>query len=512
MCTYAHLRTFPRFAVTLVVFFFLGPISIPAEDDEHLDEFITQSRNNRQQLARAARKAVRELGIDRRQAKQLVPIMEKAASLQIETFPLQVKSLPNMLEAFSDFAQEDSTNLGFTPEVEHRTAQSNHHFHIVHEELTRELLTLEEQVAQILSDSQRKLARYNRPGHKRNNRNNQSSKDGSLENVRRELQDLNRKVHPRLSKLGQYLLHPAAGDEICQIADSRTSDSIQQAQYMLENGTEEFPISEIDQLHAQIRCLREEINNWNLINGLHFDQKQIEQILARYDEVAPQPLFAAGQGKNKGKTRISRQTRVSLEKSIEGVLNLGQLQVLADYQACLLPPKNLKNPVRAGQANDHSAYENWLNRARKTSKKELPKMVDRTLLQEEERHGKLKIGEYKNRRQLLLKTGRRIKKMSDADFELGKAELAEKIAPPDLKKALKAEIDSLSRERGLPSLIAQHMIKPSFMDQLRIRNRQLAKGSPTEQADLTKGPQAPNSDKSGAVGTIKNPKNRKKPN
>ena len=36
-----------------------------------------------------------------------------------------------------------------------------------------------------------------------------------------------------------------------------------------------------------MKWLRSEINNWNLINGLHLGRKQIDQIVARYDWAAP---------------------------------------------------------------------------------------------------------------------------------------------------------------------------------------------------------------------------------
>ena len=173
-------------------------------------------------------------------------------------------------------------------------------------------------------------------------------------------------------------------------------------------------------------------------------------------------------------------------------MNPGQRQVVADYNACLIPPKNLKDPVRVGQAADHSRYERWLDRARKTSGRQLTTMIDRTLDAEAEHLASLSHAERKQRRTLLLKTARQVAKMPAAEFELGKAELAESIAPRDRKKELKGEIASLARARGLPGAIARHMLRPQFIAQLRERGRQLAEGLVQEQANLAQGPQAEN--------------------
>ena len=80
--------------------------------------------------------------------------------------------------------------------------------------------------------------------------------------------------------------------------------------------------------------------------------------------------------------------------------------------------------------------------------------------------------------------------MSDVDFEINKAELAERVAPFDRIEALKTEIATLSRARSLPGTIAHSMFNRQFIDQLRERGRQLAEAVEPQQTDLARGPQA----------------------
>lgn len=244
--------------------------------------------------------------------------------------------------------------------------------------------------------------------------------------------------------------------------------------------------------------LRGEINNWNLINGLHLTRDQIDRIVALY--AAAVPNGRAGQTSGQRATGVPRFLLTSLERSVEQVMNPGQRQVVAEYAACLIPPKNLKDPVRVGQASDRSHHERWLERARKTSGPRLVALVDRALHAEAKHLGDLSPAERQKRKALLLKTARQVAKMSDADFELNKAELAESIAPPNRKNELQGEIAVLQRQRGLPGRVAGFMLKPDFIEQLRQRGQQLAAGVvQQEQTDLAKGPQAENCEKGCAI-------------
>jgi hypothetical protein len=126
-------------------------------------------------------------------------------------------------------------------------------------------------------------------------------------------------------------------------------------------------------------------------------------------------------------------------------------------------------------------------------------LIDTLLEKQAERFGELSPVERQQRVSLVLETVRDAAEMPEAEFELDKAELAERIAPRDRVGELKREIGVLSRREGLPGKVAQFMLKPGFIEQLRWRGRQLAEGVVMESANLAGRPRAENCEKGCAV-------------
>jgi hypothetical protein len=89
--------------------------------------------------------------------------------------------------------------------------------------------------------------------------------------------------------------------------------------------------------------------------------------------------------------------------------------------------------------------------------------------------------------------------MDAVEFELGRAELSERITRPDRTSEIQGEIDDLNHARGSTGLVARFMINDQFMDQLKERAQQLADGTVAPPVDLAAGEQAENCDKGCAV-------------
>ncbi|MBN2563850.1 MAG: hypothetical protein JXQ75_23290 [Phycisphaerae bacterium] len=492
-----------------------------AEDPE--GDVLMQAQVSRQRQRTASQELVAGLDLTEGQARQLLTLLDRASVLHVDAYEEQARLLPDTVEAYSEFAREDSLNQGFTPEVERRTARIHHEERRVHDAFVEEMLELEEQAAEVLSSPQVKRikgfkpgegrgaeagsragsnssrkGRHNhrkapRHGQRQQEQNRQTIVDKRLIAAREELAAEMQQIHPRLSPIGRYLLHPAAAEPLCQIAGTRPNQNLRDAFGVFEHGTEDYPVALCDQHKAEVAGLRAEINNWNLINGLHLGREQIVEIVRLCDDFEAQREAAMAQV-GKGKARRNRNERaarvVDLEQSVERIMNPGQLAVLDEYKACLLPPKNLKNPVRAGQASDSTHYENWLTRARKMPFRRLRKAIDKVLDREAEHLGELSPDERQQRVGLMLDVVREAAEMSDVDFELSKGELAERLAPRDRPKELKDKVNDLARRKGLPGKIARFMLKPLFIEQLRERGRQLAEGVKAKPADLTDGPQA----------------------
>ncbi len=479
----------------LVIGALLAGSSAQTSAEDELEALVQAAGRNRLHEAAQVQDFIGRLGLTADQARQLLAVAAEAAPLHVEAYRTRAELQPEMLEAFAAFLAEDRTDRGFTPAVEQRAGRVSHQAKAVEERITARLLELERQASDILTPEQRQSGSIRKISAKARNKSgggpriprgrrerdrrfnaDQFAVDDRLEAARLERQQLHQEIRPRVGLVGRNLLHPTAAETLCQIAGTLPNQTLREAAEVFERGTDEYPSTTCDWQAGKIGELRAEISNWNLINGLHLDGKQIAEITAMYDAAAAE-LRAAGQAaprKAKRRAGQEREARVRLERSVEQVLNPGQRQVLLEFKACLIPPKNLKSPVRVGQANDHSRLEEWLARARKLREPRLRRAVDGLLAAEARYSGELKDAERTERAALLMATARRAAAMSDVEFEVNKADLAEEIAPRDRLQELKEEIVVLSRERDLPGIISQFMLNPRFIGQLRVRGQQLA--------------------------------------
>ncbi len=523
--------------VAASVAFGLSVSAVLAEDAA--DEHLLRAQKTRQQHVAAIHKFVAGLDLSPGQVRRLLPLLDQAAASCVEFNERHAVRQVEMIEAFRDFAREDSLNQGFSPAVRRRTARANREAASAHRAYQERLLKLEEQAESVLSRSQHEYAqafwprwpgktaakntrkkpeRIRRKGAPWTGRNTgpkrQTAIDRRLAAAEQEASALKQQIHPRLGPTGTYLFDPEAAESICGIGGILPSRTMREALELLERGTSDYPISVRKRDNAEIAKLRAEINNWNLINGLHLGGEQIQRIVRLYGILDAQCESAkAGSGKRKAKkNRASRPISLArLEKVVEKVMTPGQRQVLADYRACLIPPKNLNNPVRVGQAGDNSHLERWLSHARKMPAEPLDQMIDELLDNEAHRFGELSSDALGERRSLLWKTVREATEQSDAEFEINRADLAQRIVPRNRLGELGQRIDALALRKGRPGKIAQFILKPGFIEQLRYRGRQLASGVITEPTDLAVGPQAPNCKKGCAVKPEGKNKNRKKP-
>lgn len=458
-----------------------------------------------------ARQFLMNLDLSRTQAKRLIPILEKVADHIMWRHESESALFPEMVEAFSAFAEEDRLNQGFTPEVEQRTARANNRYRDAAEQLITQLMVLESEASDLLSAQQRRYAGIERlatgqptgAGDVRlNERDRIRPMDDrrKAEAIRRDLNAINHEVHPRLSSLGRHLFDPAVFEDVCRIAGQDMPDRMARALDVHRNGTESYPMSLRDQHDAHIACLRTEINNWNLINGLHLNLEQSQQILAAYERALRDQRWETGAWATTVND-LPRAALYALERDVEAAMTPGQKEVLGTYKACLIPPKNLKDPVRIGQAGNSSRYEVWLARSRTMPRDQWSDQADTLIDREQEHGGTLNPRDRQKRKMLLVNAVRRSAAMTDAEFELSKADLAESIMLPDRQLDLRAEIEQLADVHEQPGLTARFMINPDFMSQLRTRAEQLAAGYTADPTDLAAGPQAENCEDGCAINT-----------
>ncbi|MEK7821833.1 MAG: hypothetical protein AAB260_02195 [Planctomycetota bacterium] len=245
------------------------------------------------------------------------------------------------------------------------------------------------------------------------------------------------------------------------------------------SGRAEGPVGLKEEM-KQIEALREDINLLNLLNGLNLTDEQSSrvmnlaaearavrqgsleenvQLLNEFKETLltlkegimdknwrPDPEIEKKAGQLNHRLKELKEesfTRLqALEGEAKGVLTPGQLAIIEDYKPCLIPPKDLKSPTRAGQAFDTAPVERFLTRARSIPAERYARARD-TLTEEfldrlEKHLGPLPDKTAK--REEVLRVIEEARTMTDEEFALEKEDMASKLAP-------KPEADSRRGQR-----------------------------------------------------------------
>lgn len=264
-----------------------------------------------------------------------------------------------------------------------------------------------------------------------------------------------------------------------------------------------FPVYSFSREKDEIDELRREITLVNLINGLSLTDQQAKEIIKYAEEAKtiresvekeyeskklelktaltelrdnlydknlkpPQEVERHASELNHEALKMKEETIKQLreiEEKVKSVLTPGQIEIVQNFKPCLIPPKDLKNPERAGQAFDSSPAEKLLERARliPDSRYETARyrIADEYIKKIELHIGEMSNSEKEAKTKILLETIEMARQMSDEEFALNKSDLALKIRPDKeidrlaLKKSRK-DLSSLGRflldEKVIPIL------------------------------------------------------------
>ena len=281
----------------------------------------------------------------------------------------------------------------------------------------------------------------------------------------------------------------------------------------------------------KIRSLFEDITLLNLVNGLNLTEDQIKQILQYNKEaqllreqmeaenariitsvIDSYSELKSTLEKNEGIPKdIERQAFMmeqeakringelmagvaNIEKELTGVLIESQVEVINNFNPCLIPPKDLKDPVRAGQAANSEQGLDMLRRIRKmpqdvyTEKKQ--EIIERHLENIQKHAGKLNDAEKKQESERLMKVLDKARAMSDKDFELNGPDLAKEFITESKKtlekdKELQKEAEKIRHERhGGPTRIGRFLINPKIAPILEKRLELMKNAKQLPPADL----------------------------
>ncbi|MCK4658607.1 MAG: hypothetical protein KAV82_03710 [Phycisphaerae bacterium] len=426
------------------------------------------------------------LGLTADQARAILRQHQAACRLHTQGYLEQAELQPLEIEAYTAFLEESRRNQGFSPEVEHHTAQIHHRAIRARDELAEGLNALAVGVWDVLTLSQRQIAADYKPNRKAvferfagpqerrkadrlarrraiRNPGRHKTCDPQLEKARKKLESINQAAHPRPDVIARHLLTPAAAESLHQLAGVEAPLVVREAVDCRRLGTRDYPLSRCREDQSTLHKLRAEINNWNLANGMHFSRDQIGPLVELAERAED---LKTAQRRAKPRDRLPRKVLleklVELELAAESVLRPGQLEVLRAYLPCLIPPKNLKDPVRVGQASDGTRLANWLERARRKPQWRVERLIERMIEREIAHFGPMGDAALEQRRLALHDTVRRAAEMNDVEFALNKDELAQAIQPENRKEQLIADIEALRRERRQPGRTYRFLLNSDF--------------------------------------------------
>jgi len=256
-----------------------------------------------------------------------------------------------------------------------------------------------------------------------------------------------------------------------------------------EEGTEEKALTDgqkVAKAFARMQKLKKMTSFLNLLNGLYLSKEQMEKIVAineeykrKYEEWAKKNLQRIEEWERtleewvealkRGelprdlmrkaghvdhmlmvvKRNILNRVRSNYKERLEAVFTDSQKEVIRTFKPCVTPPRDLRDPVRAGQANSNDFFVKQLERLRELPprlfRKNLDRIVDRHIAGYSKAHPMTeeeKAAERKRLREMLVK----IYRMDDVDFELQKKKLAEELKVRDKAHIIRDEIKRLNQE------------------------------------------------------------------
>lgn len=463
----------------------------------------------------AALRAVKEMQLSPEQAQKLLEISRKAQAVWSEYRERMREVLREQVEAFAAFRAEDLLNVGFTSETERKTAVANLRGKNLTKWLSDSLAPLAEEASNLLTDEQRSIAEQMHstslgtvlkvrllPVSKRAN-----SNSDLVAEIRRELAKIYRAEYGEITSLGRFLLNSA----LVSVLERQLGHPTSPIQPLLD--------SEFLELERTVKTLRTDINILNLINGLYMTPEQLRQLhelvqtasdyfptsqatvnpvafnelvrvlqgmrlLLINDRSIPQPmLLRAGQlARQAGLIPQSNSQSVELREIAAQVLSIltdEQKQVLIDYKPCLIPPKNLRDPVRVGQAPNNAGYIKALERLRQIPPniyaRRKAQIIEGLAKQIEAKGGPYPPEEKGEFVQRLTELVDRVRSLSDSDFAMKSEELAgefRKLHRKDLLEERLKELTAKSQEEILLSKVVANLLHPRLT--VVLNDRQLA--------------------------------------
>ncbi|MHC5050415.1 MAG: hypothetical protein ACYTGK_07355 [Planctomycetota bacterium] len=287
--------------------------------------------------------------------------------------------------------------------------------------------------------------------------------------------------------------------------------------------------ADLTKVKHEVAELKADINLLNLMNGLHLNylqlktiqksaaacgkvrasmpaaeeptKKQVAALKDVYDalrkgEVPPASAISRLQSKaaKRGGGYLQARHREYAEACAGGVekllavLSPEQGEVIRTYSACLVPPKNLRDPVRAGQATDTEPLERMLDHLRALSLDENPEAVaDRFLRHVESHDGKFPAEERACAIHLVLGVAYEAQGLDEVGYVAQRSELASRLAPVRRLPTLKEKLDGIEgADTVIRKKIAAFLLNPRMEPLAKDRIKRQKAGTTRARGEIPK--------------------------
>lgn len=451
-----------------------------------------------------ALKCLKTLKLTKEQMTALLPICGKIREGMADYNRKRLAILQEQEVAFSEFKLQDITNMGFTKDVEKRTSQASAKEKSLNEEYLKMMDTIDAEICKVLTSEQ--AAILNPPSKPEENK------------LKQELKQLEGK-EKKASGITAFFTDCYLPELFGKVTGVRT---------------EVVEACGCSTSEARVKELRRDINLLNLINGMNFSPEQIKVVIASapeqaeysdtgidaYTELLRIALVKLESGivpsdkeikqTNSARYSVQRPPKKKADTAaVYACLSDAQKQTLFDYKSCLIPPKNLKDPVRVGQAHDDSAAVKQLERIRKipAAKYDAATVIGdfaKGLELSEEAKSKM----FSDGPAFLEK----VRALTSEEFQIQSSDIAkEATAIFNRKEYLEAELKKLAdREKVIKIKIAGTLLNPAAIPILDIRLKQLTEVQNGELANLDAIAPAESCERQGGCAIPENKSKRKK--
>ena len=419
--------------------------------------------------------------------------------------------------AYAAFYEEACANVGFSPSVEKQTAEAHRRAKALNKRYCEVANRVADQALSCLSPAQKQaMAHFEQLAAGQRFR-----ADGQQE---RELWTELREIHETrsgaLTPVAHLLVTPGIAG--CLRARARIRSGAEPEDTAMPAGARGLLPDLSDPNAVRVAELRQDINLVNLANGLNLTPDQMEVIVAacKRQGTVPQPepaalhfdtskgrdyrhrlrqavkrvqagrdlrltqqrrlrqlryeAAAAEQQARGGRGRRAARDRERAVEAVAAALTEVQQQVLVDYKPCLIPPKNLRDPVRAGQAHDSSQAERLLGRLRQVPDgvwaTEREQILNAVLARIEERQAHLDAAEGAAAARELGAILDQARAMDDVDFQVNVKDLAADLAFLDRETVLRQALTELhGSDAVVDRKIAAFLVHPRMSALLTAR-------------------------------------------